>query len=403
MQNVSVQGVLKMTSPLFIASPEDARVNPKTKRITYGGAEDRSTVAATAVQKMRLKQDADLLLTAQSEEDSDEKTGFIQNYVPIIPANSLRGRLRRQAANIIFEHLRDKGETLTLDAYHVLTCGAPHGHPEKDPAIADIQAFLDHPYFGLFGGGPKMIRGGLRMNTGWPILKETIDAKIIPKDFEKRQSAGGYNTDVLFIRRVDDALEFANPLTGEIVDNYLEAIERFRELASSEAEIVPMEDETPAEEQKAAQKDKGARGVRSWSAFEVVVPGINFHVGFDIKAPEQAHVGLALLAWERLLNEQQLGGKVSLGFGRALPIDMVLVVDGAKHELFKTDSTTGQVKLNVEDEGINQFVVSFKEALADMNAAEIEKLSKPDKSLEDIKKEKEEKAAKNKAKKKGDV
>ncbi len=118
---LKVTAILQTISPLHIASPESARVKVEKGIILRGAGNVPGTAACTATQTHNI------LLTKGQIEDGQHPS----RSVPIIPSNSIRGRIRRAAAFVIKEHLLKRNEKLTLDAYHTLMSGSPNGYPDS--------------------------------------------------------------------------------------------------------------------------------------------------------------------------------------------------------------------------------------------------------------------------------
>ena len=95
---LKITAILQATSPLHIASPENARVDVAKGRIIRGAGNTPGTAACTATQTHNI-----LLTKSQVEEGQ-----FSSRNIPIIPSNSIRGRIRRTAAHVIKEHQKEE-------------------------------------------------------------------------------------------------------------------------------------------------------------------------------------------------------------------------------------------------------------------------------------------------------
>ena len=105
------------------------------------------------------------------ERGGDTKRANRSPEVPVFRANDLRGRLRRFAADVIFGKLLKRDQKISLEAYHGMTCGAVTGRPTPDLDFALAIKSGIHPFLGLFGGGPRMVRSSLQISPAWAITK----------------------------------------------------------------------------------------------------------------------------------------------------------------------------------------------------------------------------------------
>lgn len=366
--------VYQTTSPLCINSPEKRPFNPATGKWTSDGPE------ITTVQRLRLASDREADL---------ERSHYTDTIPPIVPANTLRGLLRRAAADIISERLAAIGEKIELETYHVLTCGAPHGHPESGALdINNVQMAANNPYFGLFGGASKMFRSGLTVGTGFACTPATVAAGVVPPGVPIVQ---GTLTQVLFMRRVDDVLTFRTPLTGRVVKNYLEAVEEYREALGVNSQSPELADESA--ELSAPDDKKGPRGVRGWNGHEVVLPNVPFAQTLRLNGQcGEAHAGLLLLALRDLINQQKLGGLTRYGYGQYRmhgALSRVWFEDGTSTELFLTaNDSRPPYALNTGSVAIQRALAAWEEiATEGFNTfiKEIETLSTPAVTVVEIK------------------
>lgn len=350
-----IEGLLTLTSPLHINVPGKSYFDWETGRFC---GDNGSATPCKRVTTMNLVQDSD-------------EDGVPQNcVVPIIPANSLRGRLRRKAADIVFNHFLSKGERLTLAAYHVLSSGSSSGSPDKDlPTVQEVRACAEHPFLGLFGGGPRMMRSSFRVDTGFLVSPETCEAGIVPPAFQKRKADLRRSRQVFMFRKIDDALAFSNPLTGEIVKDYHQSMDEWMDAREEAKNARKAKKEAKGNESKGNKKPSK---LDVWSSFETVVPGSPFFVRFENTGIHDMHTGLLLLSLEALFNDQNLGGWVRNGFGRYTVKDMVLTEGGSTHKLFVEGD--GKISLDRSNTKIQAILAEFEEALESINAGELEEL-----------------------------
>ena len=103
----TIRGVLRLTSPLHIAAARKESVDPDTDRLLPSGEPGIAVVPATKYQlPMFLRGNRTAASGGQEETDLERGPAFLD--VPVIPANDLRGRLRRLAARAVFDVLLAK-------------------------------------------------------------------------------------------------------------------------------------------------------------------------------------------------------------------------------------------------------------------------------------------------------
>jgi CRISPR type IV-associated protein Csf2 len=143
-----------------------------------------------------------------------------------------------------------------------MTCGAVTGQPT--PGIDFDLAIRSgvHPFLGLFGGGPRLVRSSLQISPAWAITSMTLKAGVVPYRYESTcVTDDSYLLRSLFFRRVDDALEFYSGTTSLTVQNYSETVVKW------------LKDEglQSADRDTAAVRSK--LRIRTFSAVQYVVPG----------------------------------------------------------------------------------------------------------------------------------
>lgn len=323
----TITGVLTTTSPLHIASPAPARATMDGRVHDY--FEKGSSTPCIRVRRQPFSTGAFPLERLTQEEEEAEASIAARGAekaqrpawedVPVIPANSLRGRLRRFAARAYYDALLEKGEMLSLRSYNVMQCGAATGNPDgSDSTFDDLLAGREHPYFGLFGGGARMRKSGLRVDEAYAVTELTADfVPYVPATYVTQR--GWLMTSVLFKRRNDDILSLADPayqtrILGEnhrqVIGGYMDEVFDSKERKKAKAKAT----EAAGGDAEQAGSDK-ERGVQSFHAIEVVNPGSHFALRFEIDG-HAGHLGLLLVALQGLFRDQRLGGCGQLGFGR---------------------------------------------------------------------------------------
>ena len=355
---IVVQGAVQFLSPLHVASPEAIRYDFAKKKWIYGG-KGGQPITGTQYQ---------WLITAAEKQRT-----------PVFPANGIRGRMRRCGAEVIKDKLKERGEKLSLEAYEVLQCGAPNGYPDSAiPKISEYRAALEHPYFGVFGGGPRMIRSSLRTDVMYPISEMTCSLGMIPQAFRQFATTEKYLTQVFSFSRNDDVLQMTDPMMFDVLKDPEKTIAEWHEVIGRvvEAEAQAEQAKEDAESgEKAAPKPKPVnyKQIRTWAGHEIVSPGTVFFFRASCLNPGEAQRGMFLKALEGFMNLQNLGGWVRNGYGRYRPLVMDLYDGDAVIPLFET-GVDGRYKL-LQNDTVDNYILALEEALEDVNAGEIEKFS----------------------------
>jgi CRISPR type IV-associated protein Csf2 len=358
---LKVTAILRTKSPLHIASPGEARIDTKTGHIYRDSSQSPSTAACTATQTQSI-----LLTDAQAEERKR-----VSDDVPVIPANSIRGRIRRTGAKVIKDHLLKRNEKLTLEAYHTLMAGSPNGYPDSVlPSVGEYLKAATHPFFGVFGGGPRLLPSRLKTDTAYPINKTTLECGIVPSAMEE-YSTHTWNTQAVMFRRVDDALTMTDPQLLEVVDDVVKNVEDWRELTSSISQ--------EAEGQEAEENNSSFRGVRSWTGHEIVRVGTCFYFQASLDSYNEALRGLFLKAIEGFFNLQNLGGWSRNGYGQYNVIDpqisfSLMNEENQYHSTpFIKINADGQYQLDEDIDEVESYLLALEESLETVTAADIEK------------------------------
>src|SRR6516162_7971434 len=112
MPTYSIEGVLKLTAPLHVATPVERYVTLDTLYVTHKKPDEQTEytgITATTVYPVAITEEDKLevgLPIPTKDGTGDTKKDYRSPEVPVIPANDLRGRLRRLAADLIFANLR---------------------------------------------------------------------------------------------------------------------------------------------------------------------------------------------------------------------------------------------------------------------------------------------------------
>ena len=319
----SIEGVLKLTAPLHVASPGERYVTLDKLHVTNKKPIDDTQftgITLTTVYPIAVTQE-DQLDEATAQKADEEKKPQRSTEVPVFPANDMRGRLRRLAAEVIFNSLKSRDQKISLEVYHGMTCGAVTGQPVKGLSFDVAIRSGVHPFLGLFGGGPRLVRSALRFSPLWAITNTTLKAGIVPMRYEgDRVIDDLYLLKPLFFRRVDDALEFNTGSASLVVKGYSQAVPEW------------MVKEGSQKKEGNSEASRSALRIRTFSAVQYIVPGTRlfFDAQIDTARTGLSALGLLIHAIADLANKQAIGGWVRNGFGR-FETDLSLVsADGSR-------------------------------------------------------------------------
>ena len=361
MPRYKIAGTIRLTSPLHVAAPGDRVIDLHSLQISYGEADsDHMNLTGTTICPLALSEEEILSEGMETPKNPNERGNV---YFPIFPANDARGRLRRLAAAEVFGLLESRGEKLTLETYHGMTCGAVTGQPNKEVTFDLAVKAGKHSFLGLFGGGPRMVSSSLQVNTLWPITSTTIKGGLVPLYYEDEKVLVGPNrlTRAMFYRRIDDALAFSDGKMDLIVKEYSTVVaDWMKEIDSGKA--------------KDGKKERSKKQLHTFAAIEYVVPGTRLYAELNVDTARAGlgALGLLIHALSAFANKQGIGGWIRIGFGRFESEFDLITSDNIRIPLL-TKSESGY-EPNVDAEQVAEALDAWAAASATISAAELEEL-----------------------------
>jgi len=333
----TLSGILRTVSPLHIsdAAAGDATYEPAQGRgrVAYGKGPGRFPLVRTRLQTLLLPQNGAYESQTASEEPEEPaatpRKGPQTLQVPVIPASTWRGLLRRGVAAVVENEFLSRGIKIPYQLYMGLRCGAVDGSLDSGGMSAsEFQRARAHLTYSLFGGGPRMGSGSLRMSTSLPILKPF---------FESGALTGVINPHPALESLIrDSALDVFNFSTAQSLLQYSHVVrvDDFRGKRRDPDAIDKVEDavsildkffqETAdaAKARKEPKSDAGAdseaaapvRGASALNYREDVVIGVPFWFSLSFVGSE-AQLGLLLSALEQRL-PLGIGARSAHGYGR---------------------------------------------------------------------------------------
>lgn len=339
---------LRTLSPLHVTAPEDCRVTLDGKRV-YG----QQGFPCSLTQK--------LSIPLRAEDAKDEKRA---QTVPLIPANTLRGRLRRMSAKSILAQIEANGEKLSLPAWQGLQSGAIYGHPDSSlPSVEQMRADYESVYLGTWGGSTRLVPSVVSVPAAMPVTDETISAGLVPEE-AMEDAVGGRLTQTFFFRRVDDTIVVADPRRGGQIHKFDEAYTDWVKLFGPQAKEALGEDGA-----EAAEPAGKVQGVMSFSAREVVSPNVTFVTELHCGG-ESRHLGMVIEALRQWAEDPYIGGCRRLGMGR---LEMQAEIGGAP--LFVVSGDRVLVDENHEAAAAHAEAMELIESIA---AGDVEAMFKPE-------------------------
>lgn len=303
------------TAPLHITAIEKGTYDPSTQKLVrFDG-----TGLGTSLTRTQAMANSPQVL---------ESGGVITPLVPVIPASTIAGKLRRAAGTLIAESLVGRGLTITPDAYNVLMSGMANTELKADEKIHEVlRAARNEPFLSLFGGTSFALSAHSVIAEGWPLVESTLACLMTEPIADVQPFKSVYDmTEVLPIVRKNDVAEMKAAILERAVG--IEA------LASYVAGQGTMRADSKAK--KAAGEEGKKTDMRTLNGVEIVKTGVNFALRVEVTSFSESHLGLMLLAIQAFMREGQVGGKAARGFGR-------FTVSGSRLYQVEPDSRTKSV------------------------------------------------------------
>lgn len=301
---------IRTTAPLHITALEKGSYDPQSqRRYRYDGP----GIGATLTRSLALAHKASVRMATQGEEAPDNAQGASSlssvqiPRVPVVPASTIAGKLRRAAAELLYESLLARKLQLKPAAFNTLNAGTATTSLNPEAKTADlVRIARDDAFLGLFGGTTFALAAGSVIAEGWPITADTEQLLMSPRLVEASPLSGMNDlTEMLAIVRKND-------LTGM-------SYARLDELLGVQAVTDALQTDSSNRAESKARRKAGEDGtktdLRTLNAIEAVRAGVPFALRVRVDAPTPHHLGLMLLALQRLLRDGQLGGRGARSWG----------------------------------------------------------------------------------------
>ena len=235
--------------------------------------------------------------TATVNQNSDD--GKIE-YIPYLPANGIRGLLRRLATKKLVYNVKENEniEELKDTDIHAMLSGS--GVSKSGLKFKEIEEIREkNPILSLFGTG-ILIAGKLKVADAIPLDKENA------KNLVKRQT---------FVK-VDDILmgtKFSQLYTKKQIEDWEKSVEENSEARKKDRDAKKLAKEMDKTFDEEAKTKKSS--IQHFAQREHIVSGATFNGGFFLEKVSKLELGMFLHALEGFIENGRLGSSQNIGFG----------------------------------------------------------------------------------------
>ncbi len=222
------------------------------------------------------------------------------DYIPYLPANGIRGLLRRLATKKLVDAVKenDKIEELKDTDLHAMLSGS--GVSKAGLNFKEIEEVREkNPILSLFGTG-ILISGKLKVADATPQDKENA------RNLVRRQT---------FVK-VDDILmgtKFSQLYTKKQIEEWEKSVEE-----NSEARKKDRDSKKLAKEMNKAFNEENKTkksSIQHFAQREYIASGATFNGGFFLEKVSKLELGMFLHALESFIENGRLGSSQNIGFG----------------------------------------------------------------------------------------
>ena len=222
------------------------------------------------------------------------------DYIPYLPANGIRGLLRRLATKKLVDAVKenDKIEELKDTDLHAMLSGS--GASKSGLKFKEIEEIREkNPILSLFGTG-ILIAGKLKVADAIPEDKENA------KNLVRRQT---------FVK-VDDILmgtKFSQLYTKKQIEDWEKSVEENSEARKKDRDAKKLAKETTESFNEDAKTKKSS--IQHFAQREYIASGATFNGGFFLEKVSKLELGMFLHALEGFMENGRLGSSQNIGFG----------------------------------------------------------------------------------------
>ena len=222
------------------------------------------------------------------------------DYIPYLPANGIRGLLRRLATKKLVDAVKenDKIEELKDTDLHAMLSGS--GASKSGLKFKEIEEIREkNPILSLFGTGILMA-GKLKVADAIPLDKKNA------KNLVRRQT---------FVK-VDDILmgtKFSQLYTKKQIEEWEKSVEENSEARKKDRDSKKLEKETNVASDEEAKTKTSS--IQHFAQREYIASGATFNGGFFLEKASKLELGMFLHALEGFMENGRLGSSQNIGFG----------------------------------------------------------------------------------------
>lgn len=222
------------------------------------------------------------------------------DYIPYLPANGIRGLLRRLATKKLVDAVKenDKIEELKDVDLHAMLSGS--GVSKSGLKFKEIEEIREkNPILSLFGTGILMA-GKLKVADVIPLDKKNA------KNLVRRQA---------FVK-VDDILmgtKFSQLYTKKQIEEWEKSVEKNSEARKKDRDSKKLAKETNVASDEEAKTKKSS--IQHFAQREYIASGATFNGGFFLEKASKLELGMFLHALESFMENGRLGSSQNIGFG----------------------------------------------------------------------------------------
>ncbi len=230
-----------------------------------------------------------------------------ETLLPVIPASTLVGKLRRCAAGLIYDSFLKRGLQASPRVVNMLNTGTATTGLDGDSKTPELlRAARREPFISSFGGTIFALESSIVVSAGWPLIQATVPTLMSDAIIELSPGRSLADlTEVLAIVRKNDISDGRDTRFDKLI-----GVEKLAAYSAAEA---------AQRESSRARKDSGEGGgktdLRTLNAIEVIRAGIPIGLRFGVQSFSPAQLGLLLLALQAMLRQGQIGGRKAKGQG----------------------------------------------------------------------------------------
>jgi CRISPR type IV-associated protein Csf2 len=311
------------------------------------------------------------LITQTATETIFMKSG-VRDEVPYYKGTSQRGGLRRAAARRVLNALvMDKKVSRGLMTG--MMSGSESGTPDNASlTVEEVMRARSNIFMGIFGGGARILPSHYAPIDMKPVIPSTVDLGLIPQyllEDDQNWLINARGQDLIntygFVS-VDDIVSVKNI---NDIENYLEngvevvAAHQVAMLQNKADRKAAKDDKSNTDKEKPTKLDK-----KNMLSIQAIAPGVPLY--FQLKMDEclsPAQIGLMTQALCDLINEQEFGGWVRVGYGRVTAHLTIEANGEAPAPIFDMDNDKYVPTKAMHD----QFIVPMQDELAKLTVEEM--------------------------------